>query len=55
LEGRGNTLSSKLLQAYQAEAKAINLARDIKTLVVWLDRDILNMAGACFQGRQGCH
>lgn len=52
LEGRGNTLSSKLLQAYQAEAKAINLARDIKTLVVWLDRDILIMAGPCFQGRQ---
>jgi hypothetical protein len=52
LEGRGNTLSSNLLQAYQAEAKAINLARDIKTLVVWLDRDILTMAGPCFQGRQ---
>jgi hypothetical protein len=49
---RRNTLSSKLLQAYQAEAKAINLARDIKTFVVWLDRDILTMAGPCFQGRQ---
>ena len=53
LTGRGNTLSSKLLQAYQAEAKAINLAKDIKTLVVWLDRDILAMAGASFQERQG--
>ena len=53
LAGRGNTLSSKLLQAYQAEAKAINLAKDIKTLVVWLDRDILAMAGACFLERQG--
>jgi hypothetical protein len=52
LEGHGNKLSSKLTQACQAESKAINLANDIKTLVVWLDRDILALAGARFQERQ---
>jgi len=44
-EGRGNTLSSALAKARKAEAVALGLAKDVKALVGWLERDILALAG----------
>ena len=51
LKGQGNTLSSKLAKARKAETHALKLARDVKTLVGWLERDILALAGLCFEAR----
>ena len=51
LKGQGNTLSSKLAKARKAETAAVKLAKDIKTLVSWLERDILALAGLCFEAR----
>jgi len=52
LKERGNTLSSKLTKAHKAETLALKLSKDIKTLVGWLERDILAVAGPCFQDRR---
>jgi hypothetical protein len=52
LKGQGNSLSSKLVKARNAEACALKLAKDVKTLVVWLERDILALAGPCFEDRR---
>ena len=49
LKSRGNT--AKLTNARQAEVSALKLAKDIKTLVVWLERDILALAGPTFERR----
>ena len=51
-EGRGNTLSLALAKARQAEAAALGLARDIKALIHWLERDILALAGPCLADRR---
>ena len=51
LAGRGNTLSSAVAKARKAEAVALGLAKDVKTLVGWLERDILALAGLCFEAR----
>jgi hypothetical protein len=51
LKGQGNTLSSKLAKARKAETHALKLAKDVKTLVGWLERDILALAGLCFEAR----
>ena len=37
-KGQGNRISKKLTQARQHEAIAISLARDVKTLIGWLNR-----------------
>jgi len=51
LKGQGNTLSSKLAKARKTETHAVKLAKDVKILVGWLDRDILALAGLCFEAR----
>lgn len=51
LKSQGNQLSAKLTKARQSEASALKLAKDIKTLVVWLERDILALAGPTFELR----
>jgi hypothetical protein len=50
-EGRGNTLSLALARARQVEDTALGLAKDVKALVVWLERDILALAGPCLGDR----
>ncbi|MBV8884495.1 MAG: hypothetical protein JO235_10940 [Chroococcidiopsidaceae cyanobacterium CP_BM_RX_35] len=52
-QGRGNTLSTKLTLARQAEDQALQLANDIKSLVQWLNHDILALAGPSWEERQG--
>lgn len=51
-KGLGNTLSTKLTLARQAEKQAIQLAADIKTLTHWLSHDILSLAGPPWSERQ---
>jgi len=52
LAGRGNTLSLALAKARQAEATALSLAKDVKALTGWLERDILVLAGPCLGDRR---
>lgn len=52
LKGQGNSLSSTLTKARNTETRALILAKDVKTLVVWLERDILALAGPCFEDRR---
>lgn len=42
--GCGNTLSRELAHARQAEQQAVQLARDVKTLVNWASHDIFALA-----------
>jgi hypothetical protein len=42
---KGGTLSKRLALARAAEKQAVELARDIRTLYDWLQRDILSLAG----------
>jgi len=42
---QGQTLSKRLALARQAEEKAVNLARDVRTLADWIQTDILSLAG----------
>jgi hypothetical protein len=51
LKGKGNSLSSKLTNARQIEASSLKLTNDVKTLVIWLERDILTLAGPCLEER----
>lgn len=51
-KGQGNRLSTKLTQARQAESIAIGLARDVKTLIQWLNHDVLELAGPALIERQ---
>jgi len=44
-KGQGNRFSAKLTQARQHEVSAIALARDVKTLIGWLNHDVLELAG----------
>lgn len=50
--GQGNRLSTKLTQARQAESIAIGFARDVKTLIQWLNHDVLELAGPVLIERQ---
>jgi hypothetical protein len=45
------TILPALLQARLTEATGLRLTHDIKTLVVWLERDILALAGPTFEDR----
>lgn len=51
-QGRGNTLSTKLNQACQAEKQAMQLTCDVKILTQWLSHDILALAGPSLEQRQ---
>lgn len=51
-KGQGNRISAQLSKARQAEQKALALARDIKTLMQWLNHDILELAGPAWAERQ---
>ena len=51
-KGQGNRISKKLTQARQHEAIAISLARDVKTLIGWLNHDVLELAGPALAERQ---
>ena len=44
-KGRGNTLSKQLAITREEEAKAAELARDVRTLCDWMRDDILSLAG----------
>lgn len=50
--GRGNTLSSALAKARQAETTAQGLARGVKVPTHWLERDILALPGPCLDDRR---
>ncbi len=50
--GRGNTVSLALAKARKAEAIALRLARDVKVLTGWLERDVLALAGPCLEDRR---
>ncbi len=43
--GCGNTLSRELTLARQAEQRAVQLARDVKTLTSWMSHDVFALAG----------
>jgi hypothetical protein len=51
-KGRGNNLSLALAKARKAEAIALGLAKDIKALTIWLERDILALAGPSLVDRR---
>jgi hypothetical protein len=51
-KGQGNRVSKKLTQARQAESIAIVLVQDVKTLVQWLNHDVLELAGPALGERQ---
>ncbi|MGB3574070.1 MAG: hypothetical protein WBA01_18675 [Phormidesmis sp.] len=51
-KGQGNRLSKKLAQARQRETTALALARDVKTLIQWLNHDVLELAGPALAERQ---
>lgn len=43
--GSGNTLSREMTLARRTERQAVQLARDVKTLVNWMNHDVLALAG----------
>ena len=49
---QGHRLSKKLMLARQHEVSAISLARDVKTLIGWLNHDVLELAGPALAERQ---
>ena len=51
-KGRGNRVSKKLNLAHQRETTAIALQRDVKTLIQWLNQDVLELAGPSLAERQ---
>ena len=51
-KGQGNRISKKLTLAHQQETIAISLARDVKTLIGWLNHDVLELAGPALAERQ---
>jgi hypothetical protein len=50
---KGAALSKRLALARQAEAKAVDLARDIRILADWIQNDILSLAGPDRTTRRG--
>jgi len=51
-KGQGNRISKKLTSAHQHEVSAITLAQDVKTLIGWLNHDVLELAGPALAERQ---
>jgi hypothetical protein len=51
-KAQGNRVSKKLTQARQQESTAIALAQDVKTLIQWLNHDLLELAGPELAERQ---
>ena len=51
-QGKGHRLSKRMTLARQHEARAITLARDVKTLIQWLNHDVLKLAGPALAERQ---
>lgn len=51
-KGKGRTLSKKLAHVRQAEEQAIELAKNVRTLVDWMQNDILSLAGPDLQNRR---
>ncbi len=51
-KGRGNTLSKKLAVTRKEEAKAVELARNVRTLCDWMQNDILSLAGPDLAARR---
>ena len=51
-KGQGHRLSKKLMLARQHEVSALSLARDVKTLIGWLNHDVLELAGPALAERQ---
>ena len=51
-KGQGNRVSKKLTLARQQELRASSLAQDVKTLIGWLNRDVLELAGPVLAERQ---
>lgn len=49
--GSGNAVSLQLGMARQATAQSAHLAKDIKTLTVWLRQDVLELAGPALATR----
>ncbi|MDM5182118.1 hypothetical protein PO883_33650 [Massilia sp. DJPM01] len=53
--GCGNTLSREMTLAGQAERRAVQLARDVKTLVYWMSHDVFALAGPDLAQRRGMY
>lgn len=53
--GKGNTLSKKLASARKAAERMVPLARDIRTLADWMQKDILSLAGPRLVDRQALY
>jgi len=51
-KGQGHRLSKQLTLARQHEVSALSLARDVKTLIGWLNHDVLELAGPALAERQ---
>ena len=51
-KGQGNRVSKKLTLARQQELRASSLAQDVKTLIGWLNHDVLELAGPVLAERQ---
>jgi len=51
-KGQGHRLSKKMTLARQHEVSEISLARDVKTLIGWLNHDVLELAGPDLAERQ---
>lgn len=51
-QGPDDGLEAQLALAWQTEAQAIGLARDIRTLIQWLSHDVLALAGPALATRQ---
>jgi len=51
-KGKGRTLSKRLAEARKAQAEAVSLARDIRILADWMQKDILSPAGPDLRTRQ---
>ncbi|MCG9890533.1 MAG: hypothetical protein MH252_05625 [Thermosynechococcaceae cyanobacterium MS004] len=45
-KGQGKRLSTQLTQSRQAESITIGFARDVKTLIQWPSRNVLELAGS---------
>ncbi|MEA5462376.1 hypothetical protein [Leptothoe sp. PORK10 BA2] len=51
-KAQGHCLSKKMTLARQHEVSAIALAQDVKTLIGWLNHDVLELAGPALAERQ---
>jgi hypothetical protein len=51
-KGKGNRISHKLTQARRQESEIMTLHQDVKTLIQWLNHDVLELAGLILKERQ---